>query len=143
MILLQGYIVGNPLTGSPLIDSNSRIPYAHGVGIISDQLYEAAVENCKGDYVSPANKMCEGILNTINSLISEVDQGYILDDKCVIVAQKPMKDDVVRDRFLSEEDIHLEPSPHPTINCFSYRYYLSNVWANKNKTRDALRIKQS
>uniref|UniRef100_A0ACD5WBC8 Uncharacterized protein n=1 Tax=Avena sativa TaxID=4498 RepID=A0ACD5WBC8_AVESA len=141
-INLKGYIVGNPLTGSPLIDSNSRIPYAHGVGIISDQLYEAAVENCKGDYVSPANKMCEGILNTINSLISEVDQGYILDDKCVIVAQKPMKDDVVRDRFLSEEDIHLEPSPHPTVNCFSYRYYLSNVWANKNKTRDVLRIKQ-
>uniref|UniRef100_A0A0D9ZCN2 Uncharacterized protein n=1 Tax=Oryza glumipatula TaxID=40148 RepID=A0A0D9ZCN2_9ORYZ len=38
--LLQGYIVGNPITGSK-IDDNFKIPYSHGVGIISDQLYES------------------------------------------------------------------------------------------------------
>lgn len=36
---LQGYMVGSPLT-DPKYDRNSIIPYAHGVGIISDQLYE-------------------------------------------------------------------------------------------------------
>jgi hypothetical protein len=35
----QGYLVGNPSTGE-IIDTSSRVPYAHGVGIISDQLYE-------------------------------------------------------------------------------------------------------
>lgn len=35
----QGYLVGNPVTGES-IDFDSRVPYAHGVGIISDQLYE-------------------------------------------------------------------------------------------------------
>lgn len=36
---LQGYIVGNPITGSKF-DKNFHVPYSHGVGIISDQLYE-------------------------------------------------------------------------------------------------------
>lgn len=143
---LKGYIVGNPITGSNFVDFNSKIPYAHGVGIISDQLYETATDNCKGDYVSPTNRMCEGVLNTINSLISEVDQGYILDDRCEArearVAPKPSNDDAVRDRFLLEQGIQQEPSLHPTINCFTYRYYLSNIWANDNRTRDALRIKE-
>jgi hypothetical protein len=35
----QGYLVGNPVTGES-IDDDSKVPYAHGVGIISDQLYE-------------------------------------------------------------------------------------------------------
>jgi hypothetical protein len=35
----QGYLVGNPVTGES-IDLESRVPYAHGHGMISDQLYE-------------------------------------------------------------------------------------------------------
>ena len=37
--LFQGYLIGNPSTGE-IIDISSKVPYAHGVGIISDQLYE-------------------------------------------------------------------------------------------------------
>ena len=39
LLIVQGYLVGNPLTGEN-IDTSSQVPYAHGVGIISDQLYE-------------------------------------------------------------------------------------------------------
>ncbi|CAL4905204.1 unnamed protein product [Urochloa decumbens] len=39
LINLKGYLVGNPVTGEK-IDMNSRIPYAHSHGIISDQQYE-------------------------------------------------------------------------------------------------------
>jgi hypothetical protein len=35
----QGYVVGNPATGD-MIDESSKVPFAHGFGIISDQLYE-------------------------------------------------------------------------------------------------------
>jgi len=38
-INLQGYVLGNPLTDYA-IDSNSRIPFAHGMALISDELYE-------------------------------------------------------------------------------------------------------
>lgn len=32
--------MGNPSTGESFYDVNYRVPYAHGVGIISDQIYE-------------------------------------------------------------------------------------------------------
>ena len=35
----QGYLIGNPVTGENF-DENSRVPYAHGVGIISDGVFE-------------------------------------------------------------------------------------------------------
>ncbi|OEL34494.1 Serine carboxypeptidase-like 16, partial [Dichanthelium oligosanthes] len=64
---MKGYLVGNPLTGDK-IDDNSRIPYSHSFGIISDQLYEDAVTNCKGDYVNPANKLCADAVQTIDGV---------------------------------------------------------------------------
>ncbi|XP_037438093.1 serine carboxypeptidase-like 7 [Triticum dicoccoides] len=133
-INLKGYLVGNPLTGSDY-DRNFRAQYAHGVGIISDQIYEAAVGNCEGSYIRPRNKPCDMVLNTIEDLISEIDEGYIVGVKCVW--------DLLRHRFMLEENAQLsELSPEqPTINCFAYRYYLSNIWANDNSTRDALGVK--
>jgi hypothetical protein len=38
-LLLQGYILGNPTT-DPILDGNSVIPRAYGLGFISDELYE-------------------------------------------------------------------------------------------------------
>lgn len=38
----QGYLVGNPVTGDR-VDHGSRVPFLHGAGIISDQLYEVTV----------------------------------------------------------------------------------------------------
>jgi len=35
---LQGYVLGNPLTIRK--EKNYKIPYAHGMGFISDELYE-------------------------------------------------------------------------------------------------------
>uniref|UniRef100_A0A453L476 Serine carboxypeptidase-like 18 n=1 Tax=Aegilops tauschii subsp. strangulata TaxID=200361 RepID=A0A453L476_AEGTS len=66
-INLKGYVVGNPVTGSDY-DDNFRVPYAHGVGIISDQLYEAAIRNCKGSYIRPTDKMCARVLNTFQNV---------------------------------------------------------------------------
>uniref|UniRef100_A0A0D9VYK5 carboxypeptidase D n=1 Tax=Leersia perrieri TaxID=77586 RepID=A0A0D9VYK5_9ORYZ len=137
----KGYIVGNPITGSK-IDYNFNVAYSHGVGIISDQLYEAAVANCNGDYVTATNELCANALDAINKLISEVDQGNILDDKCVRATPKPVND-VSGHRTLLEDYIRLsEPSVRPTINCFSYRYYLSYLWMNDNTVREALKIKK-
>lgn len=41
----QGYLVGNPKTGER-IDESSKVPFAHGFGIISDQLYEVINLTC-------------------------------------------------------------------------------------------------
>uniref|UniRef100_A0A0E0GTB2 carboxypeptidase D n=1 Tax=Oryza nivara TaxID=4536 RepID=A0A0E0GTB2_ORYNI len=137
----KGYMVGSPLT-DPKYDRNSIIPYAHGVGIISDQLYEAAVANCKGDYVNPTNEICANVLNAVDNLMSELDNGDILLDKCAgRLIPKPING--VSSRALLEEYSRLsEPTARPTINCFSYRFYLLNIWMNDKATRDALKIKK-
>ncbi|VAI82875.1 unnamed protein product [Triticum turgidum subsp. durum] len=66
VINLKGYLVGNPIT-DPKFDENFQVPAAHGFGIISDQIYEAAMQHCKGDYVNPVNQMCAEVLQTVNS----------------------------------------------------------------------------
>ncbi|KAM0895983.1 hypothetical protein ACQ4PT_023465 [Festuca glaucescens] len=69
---LKGYLVGNPLTGES-IDTSYRVPYAHGFGIISDQLYKTISGHCQGeDYNSPSNALCAQALGTFNNLLSEV-----------------------------------------------------------------------
>ena len=38
MVPIQGYILGNPATDPS--DDNYKIPYAHGMALISDELYK-------------------------------------------------------------------------------------------------------
>ncbi|CAL4918846.1 unnamed protein product [Urochloa decumbens] len=141
LINLKGYLVGNPLTGDK-IDDNSRIPYSHSFGIISDQLYEAAVTNCNGDYVNPRNKACTDVVKTIKDLMSQVCSGGILDPICPFASPKPRRD-AHRSKSLGEEHYQLNGPPNePPLGCVSYRYYLSYFWANNIATRASLGIKE-
>lgn len=142
LINLKGYLVGNPLTGDK-IDDNSRIPYCHSFGIISDQIYEAALINCRGDYVNSTNKLCAGVVQTINDLMSEVDNEGILDPVCPSASPKPRRD-ALRRKSLAEEHYELSDGPpeEPPFGCIKYRYNPSYIWANDNATRAALGIKE-
>ncbi|KAL6843503.1 hypothetical protein ACP4OV_026565 [Aristida adscensionis] len=133
LINLKGYIVGNPVTGNK-IDYNSKIPYSHSFGIISDQLYEAAVTNCEGDYANPRNKLCADVVQRIDDLMSEVYDESILDNIC------PSG----RRRALAEEYYELGHRPdEPPFSCFiQYRHYLSYFWGNNNETQAALGVKK-
>ncbi|TVU45250.1 hypothetical protein EJB05_04729, partial [Eragrostis curvula] len=143
--LKKGYLVGNPVT-DPKFDVNSRIPASHGFGIISDQLYEAAVDNYKGDYVNPTNEICAAVLRTFNN-VRNVCVHTVLRRKETpgvshLAAPKPADYDDPR-RFLSEESIQLsKPPPLPSVDCITYGYYLAYFWMNNNATRLALGIKE-
>uniref|UniRef100_A0A0E0NJE4 Uncharacterized protein n=2 Tax=Oryza TaxID=4527 RepID=A0A0E0NJE4_ORYRU len=137
--LKVGYLVGNPSAGDK-IDVNSRVPYSHSFGVISDQLYEAALANCKGDYENPTNKPCTDVMQTINNLMSEV-----LEPACPFDWPWPMPGrDASNRKSLTEEHYWLgDPPVEPPFSCFAaYRYYLSYFWANDNATRAALGIKE-
>ncbi|VAI70668.1 unnamed protein product [Triticum turgidum subsp. durum] len=140
-INLKGYLVGNPMT-DPKFDRNFQVQAAHGFGIISDQIYEATMRNCKGDYVNHVNQMCAEVLQTVKSLISEILDAHILYKKCVFSAPKPTNDATAR-KYLLEESIELNEAPgRPATDCLTYGYYLSYFWMNNNMTRDALGVKQ-
>ncbi|XP_044980223.1 serine carboxypeptidase-like 13 isoform X3 [Hordeum vulgare subsp. vulgare] len=141
IINLKGYMVGNPIT-DPKFDENYKIPSAHGFGIISDQIYETAVKICNGDYINPVNEKCVEVLHTINNLISEISIEHILYKKCDVVAPNTIYDTSKR-KFLLEESIQLnKPPAQPTVDCFTYGYYLAYFWMNNNLTRNSLGIKE-
>ncbi|EMS61531.1 Serine carboxypeptidase-like 19 [Triticum urartu] len=148
---LKGYLVGNPGTGEN-IDISSRVPYAHGLGIISDQLYETILEHCQGeDYMNPRNTLCAQSLGTFDNLLSEVMAAQILLDNCVYASPRPGtetgKSAGAARKILSEEAVIVpgkrvkHPPPRVPLGCISYTAYLSYFWANDPLTRDALGIK--
>ncbi|CAH2034839.1 unnamed protein product [Thlaspi arvense] len=65
-----GYVLGNPQTDFDS-DCNHRIPYAHGMGLISDELFESLKISCEGNYVKvdPSNTQCL-------KLVEEYDKTY-------------------------------------------------------------------
>ncbi|XP_020246451.1 serine carboxypeptidase-like 18 isoform X2 [Asparagus officinalis] len=143
LLNLKGYLVGNPLTGE-LVDQTSQVPYAHGEGIISDELFEEIQANCNGeDYVNldPLKMACRLALDKFHMLTSEFSPAYIFDPECPLVS--PRRKHMFGDRSLEEKysEIMLPPVV-PDFKCRSYTYYLSYYWANDYKTREALHIKK-
>ncbi|KAL5706721.1 sinapoylglucose--choline O-sinapoyltransferase [Ranunculus cassubicifolius] len=54
----KGYILGNPCTNRQM-ERNTYISYAHGMGLISTELYESLKRTCKGKYVIYDNSSIE------------------------------------------------------------------------------------
>ncbi|CAN6311537.1 unnamed protein product [Urochloa humidicola] len=140
---LKGYLVGNPVTGES-IDTDSQVSFAHGVGIISDQLYEAIMEHCKEEsYNNPINIVCAQSLERLHKLLDECSKPHILYRKCFYVSPGPNDDESPRRIILKKEIEELKrPPPRPPMDCQDYVNYLSYFWANSMATRDALGIKK-
>ncbi|XP_042412731.1 serine carboxypeptidase-like 18 [Zingiber officinale] len=143
---LQGYLVGNPFTGGE-VDRNSQIPYAHNMGIISDDLFEMTQRSCVGqDYRTPTNSQCAKYLDTNDNFYSEINQGHILEMVCAPDFETDPLHRCMRatsDERNSKQNLHfLQPPPLPDLSCRTYAYVLSYYWANSKTVRKALDIKQ-
>ncbi|CAH2053926.1 unnamed protein product [Thlaspi arvense] len=118
-INLQGYVLGNPLTDSDNND-NYRIPFARGMALISDELYESLSRRCRGNYytkVDPLNRECLNLVQDFEKCVSGLDVTYILGPKYVNAS----------DPFVSAPVEHLMSLQ-------------SNGWANKESVRRALQV---
>ncbi|KAL5844674.1 hypothetical protein ACOSQ4_010632 [Xanthoceras sorbifolium] len=146
LINLQGYILGNPLTDSN-VDWNSVIPFAHGMGLISDELYESLKRTCRGQYqiIDPSNEDCLNDIQAYKKCLSGVEYAHVLIPKCPFASLKP-QDVLDRSRSLAEHSREfLDPDPEPalpTIKCHTYRYLLSHYWVNDKSVRKALNIRE-
>ncbi|XP_042412733.1 serine carboxypeptidase-like 18 isoform X1 [Zingiber officinale] len=143
---LQGYLIGNPVTGGK-VDKNSQLPYAHGMGIISDDLFEMTQRCCVGqDYRTPTNSQCVKYLDTYDNFYSEINQGHILEMACAPDNERNHLQHrmcVTSDKRNSKQNLHfLQPPPLPDLSCRTYAYVLSYYWANSKTVRKALAIKQ-
>ncbi|XP_058213705.1 serine carboxypeptidase-like 17 isoform X2 [Rhododendron vialii] len=69
--IIDGYLIGSPVTDSS-IDRNSKVEFAHGMALISDEIYENARRSCKENYVNvdPENAACSAALGDIQMFIA-------------------------------------------------------------------------
>ncbi|XP_077233845.1 serine carboxypeptidase-like 18 [Tasmannia lanceolata] len=139
LLNLKGYIVGNPRVDEKKDDS-AVVPFAHGMGLISDELYESAKRSCKGKYVDPTNPHCAKDLETINECLAGIDEGYIVGRKCPDATNRP--NEMVGDRRSLEDRFNELPQPLPDFGCRFYAYLFSYYWANDSGVRKALNIQK-
>ncbi|KAF7052504.1 hypothetical protein CFC21_060591 [Triticum aestivum] len=129
-IYFQGYLIGNPIT-DPKFDNNFQVQGAHGFGIISDQIYEAAMKNCKGNYVNPANQLCAEVLETVDSVRF----------MCWHFFRELMLFSTWANEHPFCYSSFLKSQMHTSCTKNTYDYYLAYFWMNNKMTREALEIK--
>ncbi|XP_073117930.1 serine carboxypeptidase 1 isoform X1 [Elaeis guineensis] len=64
-INFKGYMVGNGVTDT-VFDGDALVPFAHGMGLISNDLFQEANAACHGSYWNPANESCQTMLNRVD-----------------------------------------------------------------------------
>ncbi|WJX49227.1 sinapoylglucose--choline O-sinapoyltransferase [Trifolium repens] len=137
LINLQGYLLGNPMT--TYREPNDQIPYAHGMGLISDELYASLQKNCKGEYidVDSRNELCLRDLQFFDECLSGINKFHILDRYC--------EDNSHLWRRSLTQELKKSYSSHltvPELSCQIYGFYLATKWANDERVRKALHIRE-
>ncbi|KAI7725240.1 hypothetical protein M8C21_014636 [Ambrosia artemisiifolia] len=101
------------------MDYNSRLKYAHRVALISDDIYESAVENCDGNYVNidTTNALCAHSLQRYKQCTNQITITNILEPFC-------------------------NETYHKTPYCEDPSFDAIQIWANDETTQHALNISQ-
>ncbi|XP_077228910.1 serine carboxypeptidase 1-like isoform X2 [Tasmannia lanceolata] len=74
----KGYMVGNGVTDQ-IFDGDALVPFAHGMGLISDDLFQEVNSACEGSYWNPASDRCEKKLDQVDEDIGSVNIYNILE----------------------------------------------------------------
>ncbi|XP_010555475.2 PREDICTED: serine carboxypeptidase-like 18 isoform X2 [Tarenaya hassleriana] len=130
---LQGYALGNPATDARF-DGNYHTQYAHGMGLISDELYESLKRSCGENYISPGNSECINLLQDYDKCVSRLFDEFILIPNCEISLRTfpPQR------RYLrGAVDGNLSV---PGLDCYERRRSLIYYWANDESVHRALHV---
>ncbi|KAM0830710.1 hypothetical protein ACQ4PT_066036 [Festuca glaucescens] len=110
---LKGYIIGNPLTDTK-IDMAAKVPYAHRMGLISDEQYEIYMEN----------KCLKGI-----------NIHHILEPEC-----SEYDGNSSGGRMLLDYNSRELPLSDISSECRDTGYTMCSIWANDRAVREALGV---
>uniref|UniRef100_A0ACD6APQ5 Uncharacterized protein n=1 Tax=Avena sativa TaxID=4498 RepID=A0ACD6APQ5_AVESA len=137
---LHGYLVGNPATDDRY-DEWGKVPFLHGMGLISDELYEAAQASCSGDdFVAPSNARCADALQDIKQATAFINPVHVLERFCGAALRGPAGGDSIiakTARLLVQE--HGLGLP---VECRDNGYRMSYVWADDPEVRKTLGIRE-
>ncbi|XWS75996.1 hypothetical protein CRYUN_Cryun01aG0139700 [Craigia yunnanensis] len=88
----KGYLVGNGVTDDEF-DGNALVPFAHGMGLISDDLYEEVKNECRGSFYNPLSETCESKLKKVDENIEGLNIYDIL-EPCYHYPETPETTDI-------------------------------------------------
>ncbi|KAE9617954.1 putative carboxypeptidase C [Lupinus albus] len=76
----KGYMIGNGVTDRNF-DGNALVPFAHGMGLIPDQLFEDATKECKGELYGRhrENIKCRSLLIRVDLAVGRLNIYDILE----------------------------------------------------------------
>ena len=140
---LIGYLLGSPTTDEALND-NSKIPFAHRMALISDELYEELKISCNETYVNvqPSNARCVVALEYYEKCIKELYRNDILEPKCTFASPEAEPEFSRRSLGENPSNFILSPPRIPDLWCRNFNYALSYIWANNVQVQDALHIRK-
>ncbi|KQJ96213.1 hypothetical protein BRADI_3g21565v3 [Brachypodium distachyon] len=137
---LKGYVIGNPLTDRKF-DVPSKVPYAHGMGHISDEQYEMYKESCSSDTTGITRSVqCENCHDAINKCLKDINTQHILEPKCSSSYKGNSDSSSSSSRMTleySSADLNLSEI---SSECRGEGYSLSGIWANNGAVRAALGV---
>ncbi|XP_061363265.1 serine carboxypeptidase-like 11 [Gastrolobium bilobum] len=141
-INLQGYVLGNPVTTRR--EKNHQIPFAHGMALISDELYASLQKNCKGEYVDidSRNELCSRDLHYFDECLSGINRFNILGVDCQDYSLKYHK--ALLRRSMTQK-LKATFSSHLTVtnlSCDTFGYFLCKLWMNDKSVPRALHTQE-
>ncbi|EEF47390.1 serine carboxypeptidase, putative [Ricinus communis] len=77
-ISVQGYLIGNGASRSQYDGINALVSFAHGMGLISNDIFEEIQSTCKGNYYNPTAN-CDSSLDKLDRSISGLNIYDILE----------------------------------------------------------------
>ncbi|GAB2298159.1 Serine carboxypeptidase-like 20 [Dionaea muscipula] len=78
VINFKGYMVGNGVTDEEF-DGNALVPFTHGMGLISNELYEEVIKECQGNYYLPTSENCQSLLSKVDNVVDGLNIYDILE----------------------------------------------------------------
>ncbi|KAK2632396.1 hypothetical protein EUGRSUZ_L01608 [Eucalyptus grandis] len=140
---LVGYTMGNPVTCDKK-DVSFRIPYANKMALVSDELYETTKIDCNGDFqnVDPTNGACLTDLEMVSLCLEKIYLQQILEPSCNVIS--PNYTRLKWSRSILEDDtVDIVSVPQQSRPwCRSANYIYSYIWANDEKVREALGVRE-
>ncbi|CAI9115881.1 OLC1v1016892C1 [Oldenlandia corymbosa var. corymbosa] len=145
IINLKGYMVGNP--GTTQGDGNYVVPHAHGLGLISNELYQSLKDSCKGEYqrIDPRNALCLQHMQTYNQLLSGINYPQILERNCPAFWAGPTKkfgEERSTIEIYSQKIQELGFQERAPITCRMEGYKLAYHWSNDKNVQEALHVRE-
>ncbi|KAM0895728.1 hypothetical protein ACQ4PT_023634 [Festuca glaucescens] len=142
LLNLKGYFAGNPSTDARF-DVAGNIQFFYGMGMLSDELYETAKENCRGNYSDPPNALCAESIQAIANCTKDINWSHVLEPSCNVIRSPKIQQAAVKSgtsglmvEYSADDDI-----PFP-FKCRGDTLELSNIWANDERVRKSLGVRK-